>query len=73
MKKIILTGAAGRLGGYLREPLSKFCDTLISSDIQDDIGTLFEGEEYIQADLGVLRKTCRPCVVSAVLRTLWNG
>ena len=52
MKKIILTGAAGRLGGYLREPLSKLCDTLISSDIQDDIGTLFEGEEYIQADLG---------------------
>ncbi|MBT5256661.1 MAG: NAD(P)-dependent oxidoreductase, partial [Alphaproteobacteria bacterium] len=42
MKKIILTGAAGRLGGYLREPLGKLCDTLISSDIQDDIGTLFE-------------------------------
>ena len=52
MKKIILTGAAGRLCGYLREPLSKLCDTLISTDIQYDIGTLFEDEEYIQADLG---------------------
>ena len=25
MKKIVLTGAAGRLGGYLREPLTKKC------------------------------------------------
>jgi len=26
MKKLVLTGAAGRLGSYLREPLSQMCD-----------------------------------------------
>ncbi|THH36939.1 NAD(P)-dependent oxidoreductase [Aliishimia ponticola] len=51
MKKIVLTGAAGRLGSYLREPLSKMCDTLLSTDIVDDIGTLYEGETFVQADL----------------------
>ena len=29
MKKLVLTGAAGRLGSYLREPLSKMCDELV--------------------------------------------
>ena len=29
MKKIVLTGAAGRLGSYLREPLSKLCDEFV--------------------------------------------
>ena len=33
MKKIILTGAAGRLGSYLREPLTNLADQLISTDI----------------------------------------
>ena len=28
MKKLVLTGAAGRLGSYLREPLSKLCAVL---------------------------------------------
>ena len=28
-KKILLTGAGGRLGSYLREPLSNICSTLI--------------------------------------------
>ena len=51
MKKIVLTGAAGRLGSYLREPLSKMTDCLISSDIIDDIGTLYTGEKYIKANL----------------------
>lgn len=49
--KLVLTGAAGRLGSYLREPLAAICDTLISTDIAEDIGTLYEGESYIQADL----------------------
>lgn len=40
LKKLVLTGAAGRLGSYLREPLSKMCDGLVSTDIVDDIGTL---------------------------------
>lgn len=51
MKKIVLTGAAGRLGSYLREPLSKMCDTLVSTDIKDSAGALYDGETYVQADL----------------------
>lgn len=51
MKKLVLTGAAGRLGSYLREPLTKIADELVSTDIADDIGALYAGETYIQADL----------------------
>ncbi len=51
MKKLVLTGAAGRLGSYLREPLSKLADELISSDIVDDLGKLYTGEKYQKADL----------------------
>ncbi len=51
MKRLVLTGAAGRLASYLREPLSKICDELVSSDIAEDIGTLYPGERYQRADL----------------------
>ena len=51
MKKIVLTGAAGRLGSHLREPLSKMADQLVSSDLKDDVGTLYDGETYVKADL----------------------
>ena len=51
MKKIVLTGAAGRLGGYLREPLTKMCDELVSTDLKPKPDTLFTGESYIEADL----------------------
>ena len=51
MGKIALTGAAGRLGSYLREPLSKMADGLVSSDLVEDIGKLYPGEEYVKADL----------------------
>lgn len=54
MKKLVLTGAAGRLGSYLREPLSKMCDVLVSTDIKDDIGELYNGETYAKADLASL-------------------
>ena len=54
MKKLVLTGAAGRLGSYLREPLTRMCDELVSTDIVDDIGTLYEGESYVKADLSSL-------------------
>lgn len=53
MKKIVLTGAAGRLGSYLREPLSKMANTLVSTDIID-IEKLYEGETFIKADLANL-------------------
>lgn len=52
--KIVLTGAAGRLGSYLREPLSKMAATLVSTDIVEEIGTLYPGESYQQADLADL-------------------
>lgn len=51
MKKLVLTGAAGRLGSYLREPLSKMCETLVSTDIADGIETLLSNESYVPADL----------------------
>ncbi|MDW3222643.1 MAG: NAD(P)-dependent oxidoreductase [Paracoccaceae bacterium] len=51
MMKLVLTGAAGRLGSYLREPLAAMCDTLVSTDIAEDIGTLYPGESYVRADL----------------------
>lgn len=51
MKKIVLTGAAGRLGSYLREPLSKMADTLLSTDIEAAPEKLYPGEEFVQADL----------------------
>jgi uronate dehydrogenase len=51
MKKLVLTGAAGRLGSYLREPLTRMCDELVSTDIVAEIGRLYEGESYVQADL----------------------
>lgn len=51
MKKLVLTGAAGRLGSYLREPLTRMCDELVSTDRVAEIGKLYEGESYVQADL----------------------
>ncbi len=54
MKKLVLTGAAGRLGSYLREPLTKLCGELVSTDQVDDLGTLYPGERYMKADLANL-------------------
>lgn len=51
MKKLVLTGAAGRLGSYLREPLSKMAETLVSTDIAETIGKTYAGERYVKADL----------------------
>lgn len=56
LEKIVLTGAAGRLGSYLREPLSKMADELVSTDLVDDIGELYEGETYKKADLASLEQ-----------------
>ena len=51
LKKIVLTGAAGRLGSYLREPLTRLTSNLISTDINGDIGKLYPGENFFKADL----------------------
>lgn len=51
MKKIVLTGAAGKLGSVLREPLSRMCDVLVTSDIKESVEGLLPNETYIKADL----------------------
>lgn len=51
LKRLVLTGAAGRLGSYLREPLSKLADELVSSDLTETLGKLYPNERYIRADL----------------------
>lgn len=51
MKKIVLTGAAGRLGTQLRAPLSKLCDEFVSSDLADGVSNLAPNETYVKADL----------------------
>lgn len=51
LKRLVLTGAGGRLGSYLREPLTRLADELISSDLHDGIGRLYPDERYIRADL----------------------
>lgn len=54
MKKLVLTGATGRLGSYLREPLSKMCETLVTTDITQAPDTLLPNETYVQADVAEL-------------------
>jgi uronate dehydrogenase len=51
LKRLVLTGAGGRLGSWLREPLLTLADELVSTDILPDIGPLCPGERYVQADL----------------------
>lgn len=51
MKKLVLTGAAGRLGSHLREPLSKLCDVFVSSDLADSVPNLAPNETYVKADI----------------------
>ncbi len=51
LKKLVLTGAAGRLGSWLREPLTKLTESLVSTDIVESIEKLYPGETYQKADL----------------------
>ena len=51
LKKIVLTGASGRLGGYLRAPLAAKCDELVSTDLAPLPTPLHKGEAFVQADL----------------------
>lgn len=52
MDKIILTGAAGRLGGYLRAPLAKMAKQLVSTDLAEALDGVADNEHYVKADLG---------------------
>ncbi|MGI9354377.1 MAG: NAD-dependent epimerase/dehydratase family protein [Rhizobiaceae bacterium] len=54
LKKIVLTGAAGNLGGVLRKPLTVMCESLVSSDIAESVDNLANNESYVKADLGDL-------------------
>lgn len=51
LKKLVLTGAAGRLGSYLRGPLSQMCEEFVSSDIADGVADMAANETYVKADL----------------------
>lgn len=54
LKKIVLTGAAGSLGGLCRKPLAAMCEQLVSSDLHDSLDNLAPNETYVKANLGVL-------------------
>ena len=47
LKKLVLTGAAGRLGSYLRGPLSEMCEEFVSSDLADNVANLAANETYV--------------------------
>ncbi len=51
MKKIVLTGAAGKLGTQLRGPLASMAELLVSTDIAEASGPLAENERWVAADL----------------------
>jgi uronate dehydrogenase len=51
--KIVLTGAAGYLGGLCRKPLAALCDELVSTDIADGVADLLPNETYQKVDIGV--------------------
>ncbi|MEM8547639.1 MAG: NAD(P)-dependent oxidoreductase [Pseudomonadota bacterium] len=49
--KIVLTGAAGRLGSHLREPIAALAHEFVSSDIMDGVGNTYSNERYHKADI----------------------
>lgn len=52
INKIVLTGAAGALGGKLRAPLAKLANALVSTDLVDSVAGLAPNETYVKADVG---------------------
>ena len=54
LNKIVLTGAAGALGGKCRAPLAAMCKELVSTDIKDSIEGLAANESYVKADIGIM-------------------
>lgn len=51
ISKILLTGAAGALGTVLRDPLSKLCETLVSTDLNPAKSALAANETWAIADM----------------------
>lgn len=54
MRKLVLTGAAGKLGSRLRAPLAKLAEELVSTDLADGVDGLAENERFQRADLSQL-------------------
>jgi uronate dehydrogenase len=54
LDKIVLTGARGALGSALREPLSRMCNELLSTDILGPPEALGPNESYERADVARL-------------------
>ncbi|HSD36625.1 MAG TPA: NAD(P)-dependent oxidoreductase [Rhodocyclaceae bacterium] len=50
-QRVVLTGAAGKLGGVLREPLRALARTLVLSDLCELDTPLQTGEEFVACDL----------------------
>ena len=72
IKKIVLTGAGGRLGSYIREPISKICESLVSSDIKEDIGKLYKNEQYLKADISIYDEI-EPIIQDATICLLYTS
>lgn len=51
LKKIVLTGANGRLGTILRAPLAAICEELVCTDLVEDIAGLPSNARYVRADI----------------------
>jgi len=51
MKRILITGATGRIGSFMRKRLAPLADTLRLSDISD-LGDAAPNEELVRCDLG---------------------
>ena len=54
LNKIVLTGAAGKLGSVLRKPLAEMCRELVTTDVADSIAGIGPNETYAKADLSNL-------------------
>jgi uronate dehydrogenase len=54
LDKIVLTGAAGNLGNALREPLSRMCKALVSTDIAPARSAPLPNEIWVKADIAVM-------------------
>jgi uronate dehydrogenase len=54
ISKILLTGAAGALGTVLREPLSKLCTELVSTDLNPAKTELMPNETWATADMALM-------------------
>ena len=52
LKKIVLTGAAGYLGGGCRKAVATLCENLVSTDLADGIADLGANETYVKANIG---------------------